>query len=192
MTTLSNTRRAFTIIELAVVVAIIGALVSLSFPAVQRAREVSRRAACSNNVRQIVQLTTVFSDASGRLPPRRWTESLAPFVAGGMQARTAHVLVDVLRCPSAGAMTEDYVTTGFNGDLVGERTRLNTLSRRLIASDLMPEVGGPAAPGPLANTATVGSAHAGIKAIWAAGDGSTHALDAGVDGDVLFEILNGK
>ncbi len=61
-------KRAFTLVELLVVIAIIGTLVAMLLPAVQRARESSRRSRCMNNLRQIGLATLHYEDRFRRFP----------------------------------------------------------------------------------------------------------------------------
>lgn len=69
MSTLKRcTPLGFTLVELLVVIAIIGVLVSLLLPAVQSAREASRRTQCTNQMRQLIIACHNFHDVNGRLP----------------------------------------------------------------------------------------------------------------------------
>jgi prepilin-type N-terminal cleavage/methylation domain-containing protein/prepilin-type processing-associated H-X9-DG protein len=64
-------RRGFTLIELLVVIAIIGILIALLLPAVQAAREASRRASCENNLKQLGLAIANHESARRVYPPGR-------------------------------------------------------------------------------------------------------------------------
>jgi len=119
-------RRAFTILELLVVVAIIGVLVAMLFPALMAARESARCMQCKNNMREIGVAIQQHHDAVKRFPEAGkvasdkisgfgWAVALLPYLEESSLAMSIHSKLSIsapqndvarntdlpiMRCPS--------------------------------------------------------------------------------------------
>jgi prepilin-type N-terminal cleavage/methylation domain-containing protein len=137
----------FTLVEMLVVIAIIGTLVAMLLPAVQRARESSRRSRCSNNLRNIALATVQYEDRLRSMPglfdpiqPERmksgsgypntiWPVTILPdleragIAAPNQAGELTSTYVEVFVCPSDGSKTRtgadlSYVANGGRLDSV--------------------------------------------------------------------------
>lgn len=68
----SRTHRAFTLVELLVVIAIIGILMAMVLPAIQSAREASRKTECRNNIRNLAQACSSHLEGHRFYPSGGW------------------------------------------------------------------------------------------------------------------------
>jgi prepilin-type N-terminal cleavage/methylation domain-containing protein/prepilin-type processing-associated H-X9-DG protein len=90
-----RSRKAFTLVELLVVISIIGMLMALLLPAVQNARESGRRAVCLNNIRNLGLALASYETSRKSYPGYRDTLSINTTVTVGV-AQTNKVPVNWL------------------------------------------------------------------------------------------------
>lgn len=90
-----RSRKAFTLVELMVVIVVIAILIGLLLPAINRAREMGRRTACTNNVYQIALAMSQFNDSTGFLPG--WRNQLLTTAGNATVAWPVMILAQIDR-----------------------------------------------------------------------------------------------
>ncbi len=129
--------KAFTLIELLTVIAIIGILASILIPVVGSVRESARAAKCTSNLRQLVSAALVFDQENGYLPysvwpdPRGvhpWWYHMQPYLGnlseperGWSHPEDQALVSEVMECPSRVYAGDLPVTTTYaaNREVMG-------------------------------------------------------------------------
>lgn len=128
-----NTRKklGFTLVELLVTIAIIGSLIAILLPAVQQAREASRRLACGNNLRQLGVALHNHHSAYQRFPPGRGDPVPGVFSAHAyllpyLEQGSIRQIIDFQKAPTTFSVAGGVVHDG-SANLSAATSRLSVL-----------------------------------------------------------------
>ncbi len=151
----------FTLIELLVVIGIIGVLLALLLPAVQKVREVANKTTCTNNLKQIGLALHNYHDGNGSFPPSNtsapvnkkhsWITFVLPYIEqqnlfnlynfdhnwyAVKNERAVRIQLKIFQCPSAPA---DRVDPNFPSlPACGDYNATSNVDPTLITLGLIP------------------------------------------------------
>ncbi|MBI2826198.1 MAG: DUF1559 domain-containing protein [Planctomycetia bacterium] len=107
----ASARTGFTLIEVLIVIAIIGLLISLSIPAIQAARERARSTQCQNNLRQFGLALANCESQRGAFPSGMTVRVTGP-LGGDSQWQFHGYMSELLPFLDAAAVAANYHTEG--------------------------------------------------------------------------------
>src|SRR5262249_29744418 len=130
-------RRGFTLLELLVSIAIIGVLLALLLPAVQKVREAANRILCANNLRQIALATINYHDTYGKFP----TGGRVPVYVGDRPTGGTNLWVELLRYFEQDNLYKEWDFCDNRNNVAGGRNAItaHVIKLLLCPSDPLPE-----------------------------------------------------
>jgi len=119
MTPVLRVRRAFTLLELLVVISVITLLIAILLPSLTAARQQAIATVCLSNVRQIAAAAYLFASENGRYvgwsPGMDRKQQLFPYLGQG-QSNADTAVFHIWHCP-ANQLPEQSAGYGFNANL---------------------------------------------------------------------------
>lgn len=138
-----NSRSAFTLIEMLVVIAIIVVLISLMSPVVSKAMEKSRTTACASRLKNVQQALILYGVEHGGYlpspsgpsdpPERRFEYFVNPYLDPAWDSR--YQLPPQFQCPNAQFYNINVHTVGFNYYLGGASIKAQGVSKTIMIAD---------------------------------------------------------
>lgn len=119
-------RRAFTLVELLVVVAIIAVLIAILLPALSKARQAALQVQCASNLRQISNILYLYSnDNRGYLPNVNWISVVDTYLKTNNTWPGTNTVIFPLPCPIKPMTNTAHTETNYTLNNAYNTTQVN-------------------------------------------------------------------